>query len=998
MSDQDTDARPRPVVARQDTQAILSYYHSPAAGGTFSPQPQVDDASPPSHLHLRSYSSTSQSSNYSFVSQEDLDQDVPTTARPLNRDLSTRTNTTSTSPTENEQQHRPARRRPSVPSIGNIDRRRLQVVELDSAESEHAQPSKPEAPEHSLPSAVSDSPSNSIRTRRGLEGRLAGLALVAPPDASPKTYTNLTPPLTAPVEPVHKANTTDSHHRSASEVVSLGKERGQHVRRKSSRDVAIVGTESSSSSRSKRDDHDTEKRSSSTAGGLRPPVFQMPQSRSPSPGASGDDSETARSSYTGRSKTGARQSLVSPIKELPETSSPLRTPAIGESKDIADRVSGPVVVDLAAQSQSSSASSALPGSLSPHSQSTSPPSSSHASASPTTPSPYLYYQPGVHARAGPLPPPPMAILNIDPKLPPPPRPPRLNSPFRRKIDAEASKPAQQTPPSVPPPGVDAPSSGPKSPLSPLGQQPSPFQVDEPVKDTQTCAKRTEDETDENTTAHVREGAFPPSRLTKPASPTSPKEAIKSPTRIGLVKASDTPPPSVVEPPRLHERSRKGSGLDIRHRSRGSDESQTTSSTRSSGAEPSPHTVDSATRTSFAPSVPSKGGGGDADYSEFGVELQGKGRMTNSQWHRKQNSTLPRTPSFASISNRLSVAGSSSGKRSSRTPSPSPNSFWERIAPRQVPPSRKIPCAWPAAMQFADVLDRPSALGRSIGYAEKINELYHYDCGLGDWIVDTKARAANPQSYKRATLRLSKGQGQGPRLPSEFAADHHQPRKASQGSMESEMTFPRRPDAYIATDLRSGPSLEDTPTPLPALPYPALAAVSARSSGGPSRASTLLIPSSSLNKTPGGFFSSLGRKTSVRKDRAVNSPPSHKVLSKQPPRLPPRSVNIVSPPPLPGGPRAPPDRMKRAQTLITTPAYVDRASRRPSLFTANGSGSSDNTRPTSSASFSSQVDRLSTLLPNADRNVLAGYLKRAGQDVLAIGQYLEDEKNGELRRD
>jgi hypothetical protein len=45
-----------------------------------------------------------------------------------------------------------------------------------------------------------------------------------------------------------------------------------------------------------------------------------------------------------------------------------------------------------------------------------------------------------------------------------------------------------------------------------------------------------------------------------------------------------------------------------------------------------------------------------------------------------------------------------------------------------------------------------------------------------------------------------------------------------------------------------------------------------------------------------------------------------------------------------------------------------------------------------------VDKLSALLPKADRTVLGGYLRRAGQDVLAIGQYLEDEKNGTLRHD
>lgn len=49
-------------------------------------------------------------------------------------------------------------------------------------------------------------------------------------------------------------------------------------------------------------------------------------------------------------------------------------------------------------------------------------------------------------------------------------------------------------------------------------------------------------------------------------------------------------------------------------------------------------------------------------------------------------------------------------------------------------------------------------------------------------------------------------------------------------------------------------------------------------------------------------------------------------------------------------------------------------------------------------FVSQVDKLADLLPHADRGVLAGYLRRAGSDLNAIGQYLEDEKNGSLRLD
>ncbi|KAF9644408.1 hypothetical protein BDM02DRAFT_3102996 [Thelephora ganbajun] len=48
-----------------------------------------------------------------------------------------------------------------------------------------------------------------------------------------------------------------------------------------------------------------------------------------------------------------------------------------------------------------------------------------------------------------------------------------------------------------------------------------------------------------------------------------------------------------------------------------------------------------------------------------------------------------------------------------------------------------------------------------------------------------------------------------------------------------------------------------------------------------------------------------------------------------------------------------------------------------------------------AQFDVQLDKLVHLLPHADRNVLAGYLRRSGQDILAVGRYLEDEKNGTI---
>jgi len=67
-------------------------------------------------------------------------------------------------------------------------------------------------------------------------------------------------------------------------------------------------------------------------------------------------------------------------------------------------------------------------------------------------------------------------------------------------------------------------------------------------------------------------------------------------------------------------------------------------------------------------------------------------------------------------------------------------------------------------------------------------------------------------------------------------------------------------------------------------------------------------------------------------------------------------------------------------------------RRPSLL----DGRAQQHDSTSGAEFNKQVDKLAALLPKADRNVLAIYLRRTGEDVLAIGQYLEDEKNGTFR--
>jgi len=131
---------------------------------------------------------------------------------------------------------------------------------------------------------------------------------------------------------------------------------------------------------------------------------------------------------------------------------------------------------------------------------------------------------------------------------------------------------------------------------------------------------------------------------------------------------------------------------------------------------------------------------------------------------------------------------------------------------------------------------------------------------------------------------------------------------------------------------------------------------------------------------------------------------------------PRPVQITNAPSVPGGPRALPGRVQRSQTLVLSSSSPARSGnnasaslpmrrrsntlKRPSFFGRSNAPAPEIDTPTNTPTnteFTRQVERLADLLPHADKNVLAGYLSRAGQDILAIGQYLEDEKNGNLRR-
>lgn len=257
-------------------------------------------------------------------------------------------------------------------------------------------------------------------------------------------------------------------------------------------------------------------------------------------------------------------------------------------------------------------------------------------------------------------------------------------------------------------------------------------------------------------------------------------------------------------------------------------------------------------------------------------------------------------------------------------------------------------------------------------------------------------------------------------------------------MASEISFPVRADAYKATDLAMRPSDDLSSTKLPPayLPYPSLATSSpVRSAIALSSAArTYQVPLSSGNgRSATGFFASIGRKASLKKDRgpglAFTPASPSRVLSKRSPATtgaPLRPIQSNHLPTIPGGPRAVPGRVARSQTISIAPAPIENiapapahtklsrtetngtmhrrsmSARRNSLFhrsiTISAPAPQQPTVPETTPEFERQVDKLQDLLPHAERVVLAGYLRRAGQDVLAIGQYLEDEKNGALLHD
>ena len=290
----------RPHIGRLESDNLLSYYGSDDAGQMYSPS-----SSDPPKLHGKDFT---YNSVFSSASDYSLDSAPGETTVKYNLPVKEGTEPS---------------RRLGERSEGGTDRRRLAVVQMNSSDTDLPKPA-----DHGRGYASDFTPPRSLRSRRGFGDRLGDIALVAPPDASPRAYTYLTPPSTAPASgnrTTQSASVTQSgHQRSLSEIGS--NEPIGHHRKTSSRDVGIVGFISANDLSNKSVKPQTYIKTDS----LSSPIFQQPQ---------------VHSAYSPECEDAPHrpfQHLDSAVAAEP----PILTPEIGQEKDLNIGVAAPIVVNL----------------------------------------------------------------------------------------------------------------------------------------------------------------------------------------------------------------------------------------------------------------------------------------------------------------------------------------------------------------------------------------------------------------------------------------------------------------------------------------------------------------------------------------------------------------------------------------------------------------------------------------------------------------------------
>lgn len=350
------DSRPTPTPTRSDPSRrdTNSYPHSPLPSGrSHATDPHTRTPALKRHISSGSTSSSEYSSASQSADASSKDPRGTSGAAPKLR-----------------------RRRSGDRSEGGSDRRRLAIVQMDTESTRKSSSSQPHG-------------NGNLRSRRGLHSNLAGLALVAPPDAAYSSYTHLTPPSTAPITgDMSKRDIPDDgsrgtlerrrHYKTSSE--------GLNANKRSPRDVGIVGTGRLSPTQDVYNSKETPNDD------LHPPIFQQPHSRSPSPGGVSDVSDPMRNLLS-------PVLAKSPFRRRSNEDSLIVTPELGEEKDIATRVAAPVIVSLDS-AQNIQIDKDSPRKASPSASGSAPQivvQSVLANTSafpPSDASPYLHYQPG----------------------------------------------------------------------------------------------------------------------------------------------------------------------------------------------------------------------------------------------------------------------------------------------------------------------------------------------------------------------------------------------------------------------------------------------------------------------------------------------------------------------------------------------------------------------------------------------------------------------------
>ncbi|KAK4684564.1 hypothetical protein P7C73_g5614, partial [Tremellales sp. Uapishka_1] len=355
--------------------------------------------------------------------------------------------------------------------------------------------------------------------------------------------------------------------------------------------------------------------------------------------------------------------------------------------------------------------------------------------------------------------------------------------------------------------------------------------------------------------------------------------------------------------------------------------------------------------------------------------------------------------------------------------------------------------WPAAMLFGHVKTMKTAGDRSKGYARGINELARAESGLREWCLaaGTFCRlvtASRPplmsqiadQTHRpiRATSKMSPVASLGLRSPTYLEPYTTHSRQVSAAS-----EFPLRADSYTAREI-SVRNIDpmDQPTALPPnLPYPQLQQQHLMAGTGgmkpsPSMQSVVSVGGTSSKK---GFFSNIGRRGSGKKETTGLGPPGSgagMAAKKDVRGLPisgpspgsasspqrsdsnglvaPKVQSSISAPMGPRGPRMgsftpPPSTVER----MSTESVQGRASLDQGLSRMHvGRGSLDGSAASRNGSVGGgkwslspvkddELSQMGDILPHVERGVLRKYLQTYGDQMNAIGAYLEDETKGKV---